>query len=93
MHRQHDRGAQPLGDVGNAVDRHGIDAVDRHHHDVEPADRSEMTVVELDVRMPEMTDTEDPVVFAFFRLVGMSRRRPEEAAAVVKRIRLTKPRK
>src|SRR5207247_1118471 len=42
----------------NAVERHGIAAVDRHHHDVEPADRREMAFVELVMQMPEMTDAE-----------------------------------
>ena len=51
-------GAQPLGDLGDAVERHRIGAVDRHHHDVEPADRREMRVVELVMQMAEMADAE-----------------------------------
>src|SRR3954453_2756556 len=58
VHRQHDRGAQPLGDLGDAVERHGVGAVDRHHHDVEPPDLGKMAVVELVVKMAEMADAE-----------------------------------
>ena len=58
MHRQHHGGAQPPRDVGDAVERHRVGAVDRHHHDVEPADRGEMGVVELVVQMAEMADAE-----------------------------------
>ena len=36
----------------------GIGAVDRHHHDIEPADRRELAVVELMVQVPEMADAE-----------------------------------
>src|SRR6202011_1746856 len=42
----------------DAVERHGIGAVDRHHHDVEPADRGEMALVELVMQVPEMADAE-----------------------------------
>ena len=56
VHRQHHGGAQPLGDLGDAVERHRIGAVDRHHHDIEPADRREMRLVELVMQMAEMTD-------------------------------------
>src|SRR6202140_2310189 len=58
MHRQHDGGAQPPGDFRNAVERHGVGAVDRHHHDVEPADRRVMALAELVMEVPEMADAE-----------------------------------
>src|ERR1700738_2084920 len=58
MHRQHNGGTQPPRDFRNAVERHGITAVNRYHHDVEPADCREMALVELVMQMPEMTDAE-----------------------------------
>src|SRR5581483_12204247 len=51
-------GAQSARDIGNAVERHGVGAVDRHHHNVEPADRREMTIVELHMQMAKMADAE-----------------------------------
>src|SRR5206468_7981217 len=56
MHGQHDGGAQPPRNIGNAIERHGVCAVDRHHDDIEPADRREMTVVELVMQVTEMAD-------------------------------------
>ncbi len=58
MHRQHDGGAQPPRDIRNAVERHGVSTVDRHHHDVEPADRRVVAFVELVMQVPEMADAE-----------------------------------
>src|SRR3954465_5790084 len=58
VHRQYHRGAQPLGDLGDAVERHGVGAVDRHHHDVEPPDLGKVAVVKLVVEMAEMADAE-----------------------------------
>jgi len=40
------------------VERHGVAAVDRHHHDVEPADRGKMAFVELVMQMSEMADAQ-----------------------------------
>ena len=58
VHRQHDGGPQAPRDLGNAVQRHRIGAVDRHHHDIEPADRREMTVIQLVMQVAEMSDAE-----------------------------------
>src|SRR6185312_16680547 len=58
VHRQDDGGAQAPRDLGHAVQRHRIGAIDRHHQYVEPADRREMAVVELHMQMPEMADAE-----------------------------------
>ena len=58
MHRQHYGGLQALDDPGDAVERHRVGAVDRDHHDIEPADRGEVAVIELVVQMPEMADAE-----------------------------------
>src|SRR5207342_786772 len=38
--------------------RHRIGAVDRYHHDIEPADGGEMALVELVVQMAEMADAQ-----------------------------------
>src|SRR5579864_6159180 len=51
VHRQHDGSAQASRDLGYAVERHRVGAVDRYHHDIEPADRREMAVVELVVQV------------------------------------------
>src|SRR4029077_20609933 len=58
MHRQYDRGSQAFRDLRDAIERHGVSAVDRHHHDVEPPDLGKMAVVELVVQMAEMADAE-----------------------------------
>src|SRR5579872_3978411 len=58
VHRQNDRGAQAPCDLGNAIQRHRISAVDRNHDDVEPPDGREMSIVELVMEMTEMPDAE-----------------------------------
>src|SRR6516162_4929428 len=58
VHRQNNGGAQSPCDLGYAVQRHGVGSVDRNHDDVEPADRGEMSIVELVMQMPEMANAE-----------------------------------
>src|SRR4029079_684739 len=56
MHRQYHGRTQAPCNIGDAVERHGVSAVDRDHDDVEPADRGKMGFVELVVQMAEMAD-------------------------------------